>query len=192
MAVTNGSTVSLNPKIDPIERRPAPGIVTLRSAVPADLRHLRRWDKDPDVRSSLVDSDWHWDTELHRHPTWREWLIAEVDGRPIGFIQIIDPEHEESQYWGCMKPGHRAIDIWIGESDARNRGYGAQMMEQAIERCFSDPSVHTILIDPLESNTRAHRFYENLGFEYVVCRTFGDDSCSVYKLNRPDDTRGHA
>jgi aminoglycoside 6'-N-acetyltransferase len=192
VAVTNGSTVSLNPKIDPIERRPAPGIVTLRPAVPADLRHLRGWDKDPDVRSSLVDSDWHWDTELHKHPTWREWLIAEVDGRPIGFIQIIDPEHEESQYWGCMKPGHRAIDIWIGEPDARNRGFGAQMMEQAIERCFSDPSVHTILIDPLESNTRAHRFYENLGFEYVVCRTFGEDSCSVYKLTRPGDTRRHA
>ena len=96
VAVTNGSTVSLNPKIDPIERRPAPGIVTLRSAVPADLRHLGRWDKDPDVRSSLVDSDWHWDTELQAS-NWREWLIAEVDGRPIGFIQIIDPEHEESR-----------------------------------------------------------------------------------------------
>ena len=37
VAVTNGSTVSLNPIIDPIERRPAPGIVTLRPAVPADL-----------------------------------------------------------------------------------------------------------------------------------------------------------
>ncbi len=89
-----------------------------------------------------------------------------------------------------MKPGHRAIDIWIGEPDARNHGYGAQMMEQAIERCFNDPSVHTILIDPLESNTRAHRFYENLGFEYVVCRAFGDDSC-VYacaaRLTAPID-----
>ena len=177
MAVTHGITVSVNPTIDPIQRRPAPGIVTLRPAVPADLTHLQRWDQDPDVRGSLVDSD---------------WLIAEVDGRPIGFIQIIDPEHEETKYWGCMKAGHRAIDIWIGEPDARNRGYGAQMMELAIERCFAEPSVHTILIDPLATNVRAHRFYESLGFEYVVCRTFGDDECFVYKLSRPDDTRGHA
>jgi len=65
-------------------------------------------------------------------------------------------------------------------------------MEQAIERSFADPSVHTILIDPLESNTRACRFYETLGFEFVVRRRFGDDVCSVYKLTRPDDTRGHA
>ena len=184
--------MSLNPIIDPIQRRPAPGVVTLRPAVPADLTHLRRWDQDPDVRGSLVDSDWHWDTELPKHPAWRDWLIAEVDGRPIGFIQIIDPEHEETKYWGCMKAGHRAIDIWIGEPDARNRGYGAQMMELAIERCFAEPSVHTILIDPLATNVRAHRFYEGLGFEYVVCRTFGDDECFVYKLTRPDDTRGHA
>jgi aminoglycoside 6'-N-acetyltransferase len=65
-------------------------------------------------------------------------------------------------------------------------------MEQAIERCFADPSVHTILIDPLETNTRARRFYESLGFEYVVRRCFGNDVCSVYKLTRPEDTRGHA
>jgi aminoglycoside 6'-N-acetyltransferase len=179
-----GSTVSLNPRIDPIERRPAPGIVTLRPAVPADLGHLHRWDQDPDVRSSLVDSDWHWDTEIHRQPAWREWLIAEVDGRPIGFIQIIDPEHEESRYWGCMKPGHRAIDIWIGEPGARGRGYGAQMMEQAVERCFADPAVHTVLIDPLETNTRSHAFYERLGFEFVARRDFHGDTCCVYRLRR--------
>jgi aminoglycoside 6'-N-acetyltransferase len=166
--------------------------VTLRPATPADLNHLRRWDRDPAVRVSLIDSDWHWETELHRSPAWRQWLIAEAEGRPIGFIQIIDPEHEESKYWGCMEAGHRAIDIWIGEPDARNRGYGTQMMEQAIERSFADPSVHTILIDPLESNTRACRFYETLGFEFVVRRSFGEDVCSVYKLTRPDDTRGHA
>jgi aminoglycoside 6'-N-acetyltransferase len=179
-------------RAEPPERRPAPRIVTLRPAAPADLATLRRWDQDPEVRRSLVDSDWQWETELPKHPAWREWLIAEAGGRPVGFIQIIDPENEESQYWGCMKPGHRAIDIWIGEPDARNRGYGAQMMELAIERCFADPAVHTILLDPLESNAAARRFYERLGFEYVVSRCFGNDTCSVYKLTRPDDTRGHA
>src|SRR6187402_2036440 len=114
-APTARSTVSLNPSVDPIERRPAPGIVDLRPAVPADLAMLRQWDRDPDVRSSLIDGDCHWETELPRQLSWREWLIAEVDGTPIGFIQIIDPEHEETKYWGCMNAGHRAIDIWIGE-----------------------------------------------------------------------------
>ena len=181
----SGSIVSLNPITDPIQRLPAPGTVTLRPATPADLETLRRWDRDPDVRSSLIDSDWHWETELHRHPAWREWLIAEVAGRPIGFLQIIDPELEETQYWGCMDAGHRALDIWIGEPDARNHGYGAQMMEQAIARCFADPSVHTILLDPMVTNTRAHAFYERLGFEFLAKREFCGDKCMVYRLRRP-------
>jgi len=60
--------------------------VTLRRATPADLGTLRRWDLDPTVRDALIDADWHWETELHRHPDWREQLIAEVDGHPVGFV----------------------------------------------------------------------------------------------------------
>ena len=178
---------SLATAINPPRRRAAAAAdkLRLRPATPGDLDRLLRWHKDPDVRRALVDSDWGWARELHRRPPWREWLIAEVDRRPIGFIQIIDPKHEESQYWGCMDAGYRAIDIWIGEPDARNRGYGARMMKHAIKRAFAAPDVHTILIDPLESNTRAHRFYERLGFEYVVTRRFGDDCCCVYRLRRP-------
>jgi aminoglycoside 6'-N-acetyltransferase len=41
-----------------------------------------------------------------------------------------------------------------------------------------------VLIDPLASNTRAHRFYERLGFEFVERRRFGADDCFVYRLPR--------
>jgi aminoglycoside 6'-N-acetyltransferase len=181
----------LNPKIDPIERSPAPGLVTLRPATPADAALLRRWDRAPHVIAAKGNDDWQWETELAIERDWREQFIAEVAGHPVGFLQIMDPERE-GQYWGCIESGHRAIDIWIGERDYLNRGYGTQMMELAIERAFADPTVHTILIDPLESNDAAHRFYERLGFEYVVNRCFGDDRCCVYRLSRPDDTRGHA
>jgi aminoglycoside 6'-N-acetyltransferase len=66
------------------------------------------------------------------------------------------------------------------------------MMQQAIERCFADPAVQAILVDPLDCNQRAHRFYERLGFEFVVDRSFGDDSCSVYRLSRPGSPVGSA
>ena len=58
------------------------------------------------------------------------------------------------------------------------------MMEMAIDRCFKDPGVNSILIDPLKSNTRAHRFYERLGFRFVEQRSFGEDECFVYELKR--------
>jgi aminoglycoside 6'-N-acetyltransferase len=78
----------------------------------------------------------------------------------------------------------RAIDIWIGEEGDLGRSYGTKMMRLALERCFSDMSVGAVLIDPLASNSRACRFYERLGFQSVGPRTFGNDDCMVYRLDR--------
>ena len=133
--------------------------LTLRPATPADVALLRRWD-------------------------WREQLIAEADGRPVGFVQIIDPRREDSHYWGEVPAGLRAVDLWIGEAGELNKGYGTRMMALALERCFAEPSVSAVLIDPLASNTRAHRFYERMGFRFVERRRFGDDACFVYRLDR--------
>jgi hypothetical protein len=52
------------------------------------------------------------------------------------------------------------------------------------EHCFASLDVKAILIDPLESNERAHRFYERLGFQFLEKRQFGEDRCFVYQLNR--------
>jgi aminoglycoside 6'-N-acetyltransferase len=162
--------------------------VTLRAAKIDDLALLRHWDEQPHVIASGVDGDeWNWADELEKNPEWREFLIAEIDGRPIGFIQIIDPLLEESHYWGeDVEPNLRAIDIWIGEKDDLGKGYGTEMMRQAIGRCFAPPEITAIIIDPLASNRDAHRFYERLGFKFVERRQFDDDDCFVYRLERAD------
>ena len=63
------------------------------------------------------------------------------------------------------------------------------MMQLALARCFSDPLVTAVLIDPLASNTRAHRFYKRLGFQFVERRWFDDDECFVFRLNRAEFER---
>ena len=161
-------------------------MLRLRPATPADLPLLTRWDDEPHVLESDPNDDWGWETELARDPDWREQLIAEVDGVPIGFVQIIDPAREDSHYWGEVAPDLRAIDIWIGEADYLGRGHGTVMMRQALARCFADPAVTAVLIDPLASNTRAIVFYERLGFRFVERRQFGLDDCCVYRLERAD------
>lgn len=160
-------------------------MITLRRATEADIPLLYRWDEAPHVRDGVPGTYCDWEQELAL-PDWQENLIAEHDGRPIGFIRIIDPAREESRYWGEQPPGLRALDIWIGEADALGSGHGTEMMRQAIARCFEDPSVDAILIDPFSQNVRAHRFYERLGFEFVEERVFpGDDHpCRVYRLDR--------
>lgn len=135
--------------------------------------------------ASDPNDDWDWDEEIERGLPWQEHYIAELDGLPIGFVQIIEASRESSHYWGQIAPGTYAIDIWIGEAVHRNRGYGTAMMQQAIARCWADPEAHTIVIDPLASNTSAIRFYERLGFRPVGPRRFGLDDCLVMALRRP-------
>jgi aminoglycoside 6'-N-acetyltransferase len=159
----------------------------LRPATIADLALLRYWDRQPHVVAATGDDGEHeWEIELPRNVPWREFLIAEDEGRPIGMLQIIDPALEETHYWGETEPDLRAIDIWIGEEADLGRGYGTQMMRLVLDRCFAEPQVTAVLVDPLASNERAHRFYERLGFRPVGRRIFGADDCLVYRLERHD------
>jgi aminoglycoside 6'-N-acetyltransferase len=160
----------------------------LRHATPADAPLLHAWDAKQHVIDASGDPDanaWDWDYEIPRDLPWRELLIAEVSGRAVGFMQIIDPREEETHYWGDCASHLRALDIWIGDEADIGHGQGSAMMRLAIDHCFADPRVTGIVIDPLASNTRAHRFYERLGFRFIERRTFlCVDDCFVYRLDR--------
>lgn len=159
-------------------------MITLRPATINDLDLVKYWDSKQHVIDCDPDDVWNWEIELKQNPEWREQLIAELNGEPIGFTQIIDPFKEETNYWGNVEQNKRAIDIWIGEEDNLNKGYGTIMMKLAIEKCFDKQNVSGILIDPLKTNIKAHRFYERLGFEFLGQRTFDNSICYVYELKR--------
>src|SRR3546814_15786218 len=92
----------------------------LRPALLSDAALLRDWESRPHVRAAIGDdAGFDWETELRRDPAWRELLVAELDGRPIGFLQIIDPAREETRYWGDVEDDLRAIAIWIGAAIGR-------------------------------------------------------------------------
>jgi len=160
--------------------------IRLRAALPEDAPLLRSWDEAEHVVAADPNDDWEWESELARTPDWREQLMAELDGRPIGLVQIIDPALEDGHYWGDCGSGQRAIDIWIGPADCLGRGFGTTMMQLALARCFAAPEVQAVLIDPLASNIAAQRFYARLGFRFVEARRFGDDDCHVMRLERCD------
>jgi aminoglycoside 6'-N-acetyltransferase len=160
------------------------GSVNFRKALPEDLPLLMHWAQQPHLAGTGADEDWEFEESLRENPTWREQLIAELDGTPMGFVQIIDPKEEESHYWGEVEENLRAIDIWIGEERFVGKGYGSAMMRLAIGRCFADPAVRGILIDPLATNEKAIRFYERLGFEFLEARVMDGSEVRVYRLAR--------
>lgn len=169
-------------------------MIHMRPATLADITVLERWDKMPHVINATYDNpadaekdEWNWAEELAPRSDGTEFFIAEQSDRPIGMMQNIDPAAERTHYWGAIGPGFRALDIWIGEVDCLGQGYGEQMMRFMINRCFQDQGADAILIDPLRSNTRAHRFYERLGFVFVERRQFDSSSdCHVMRLDRND------
>lgn len=171
----------------------SPDTVTLRRAVPEDAELLARWDREPHVIACATDDSEAevafegavWAEEIATSSEHSFYLIAEVNRRPIGAMQLIDPHLEPTHYWGEIEPDLRALDIWIGEVDALSRGYGTQMMTQALDVCFADPVVTAVVIDPLNSNPDAHRFYQRLGFVPIERRLFhGEDDCLVHRLER--------
>jgi aminoglycoside 6'-N-acetyltransferase len=168
--------------------------VTLRRATTEDARWLDVWDTDADVIACSTDdpnatvafANTEWAEELAAQDEHSQYFIGELDGRPIGAMQICDPHLEASHYWGEIAPNLRAIDIWIGAREDRGKGHGAKMMQLALDKCFADPRVTGIVIDPLASNERAHKFYRSIGFKPIGRRNFGGDDCLVHELTRQD------
>jgi aminoglycoside 6'-N-acetyltransferase len=166
--------------------KPKQSQIVLRDATMGDLDLLLHWEKQPHMLET-VGEGWGWAEDLKHNPPWREQLIAELAGKAIGFLQIIDPAAEETHYWGEVAANLRAIDIFIGEVEYLGQGYGTLMMQQALERCFADPKVRAVLVDPLPTNSRAHKFYEKIGFKFVEERIMPEnDLCRIYQLQRED------
>ena len=168
--------------------------VRLRPAVPADAALLHAWDREPHVIRAVTDDptaeeafiDADWEQELSDQSPVSFFLIGEDNGRPVGAMQVIDPQLEPTHYWGEIEPNLRALDIWLGPADALGRGVGTTMMTQAIDTCFAASEVTAIVIDPLASNADAHRFYQRVGFRPVERRLFGPDDCLVHRLERAE------
>ena len=166
--------------------------LVLRSAVAADRAVLEAWDREPDVISATTDTagaawagDHDWPQELAMQSEDYEYFIAELAGRPIGAMQICDPHEEPTHYWGDIEPNLRAVDIWIGAAADRGRGYGSIMMTMAEVLCFDGTGVTAIIIDPLNSNVRVHRFYQRLGYVPTHRQIFNvEDDCLVHRLTR--------
>ena len=100
-------------------------------------------------------------------------FIIYVDGQPIGYIVCCDlysyrtvcpnPKGNFTQ----EEPGTFCLDLFIGETDYLNRGYGTEIVKQFSDYLTQAFKAKKILIDPAVSNKRAIRCYEKAGFQFL-------------------------
>ena len=160
-------------------------IINFRTAHIGDAALLSSWDETPHMKVINSHSDWwNWPEELSHPGDWREMLIAELNGVPFGFLQLMNAGHDPHNYWPDLDASHMAIDLWIGPENYLSRGLGCQILRYAISRCFADKSIHTIWIDPQQHNHRAIRFYQKHGFIPVELRPDGQETIHIHKLER--------
>ncbi len=108
-----------------------------------------------------------------------------MDDKSIGYIQTSDlyayrikcltPKgvftHEE--------PGTFCLDLFIGEEDYLNKGYGTKIVKCFVNKLLTEFKAKMILIDPSCSNKRAIRCYEKSGFKVIRKEHDGTNECCI-------------
>lgn len=85
-----------------------------------------------------------------------QMMICETStGKAVGsvYVRDIDETHRKAEY-----------GIFIGEDDARGKGYGTAAAKLMIRYCFEELKLHRLFLRVYGDNARAIRSYEKAGF----------------------------
>lgn len=139
--------------------------VRLRALEREDIPRFVKWMNDPDVRGNLLVyepistmAEERWLDALQERSTERIFGIeAKLDDRwvHIGNVGLhgIDLHHRRAE-----------IGIVIGEKDRWGKGYGREAMALMMRFGFHELGLHRIELEVFETNPRAMKTYQALGF----------------------------
>ena len=139
-------------------------LVRLRAVEPEDADTVWRWHNDPDVMRWLEGSypeplaaiRQRWS---ERPPNNYERTVFGIetiaDGRLIGVIVLRDATPETAR---------AELDVYIGEKDCWNGGYGTEAMRLMCRFGFDHMRLHAIELSVVDENERARHVYRKIGF----------------------------
>lgn len=134
-------------------------MVTLRPVGAADLPILQVWDADPMIIALMGrrfddQTPEAWFRSLRGQRTCRAWIV-EAGGRPVGEVELAQIN------W---RNGTAEIRICIGEKENWGQGLGTESMVASLAHAFEQMNLKRIYLRVFDTNTRAIRLYERLGF----------------------------
>ncbi|MCQ1574136.1 acetyltransferase [Neorhizobium galegae] len=141
--------------------------------------HIAKWWGKVDEELASIEYSM---TSVETRP-----MIAELDGRPIAYLQHYDPHLEEDHPYQDQPKGTLGIDISIGNAELVGIGHGSAIIRQLTSELFEN-GAKRIVIDPDPENAQAIRAYEKAGFRYVDSRTSIYGPAHFMALDAPEET----
>lgn len=134
----------------------------------ADLPDIFDWLGDADVQRwysegehSLENYRQKFAPEAHVHK-----FIILIDATPVGYLQAYHLS-DEPEYAAMLGLDHKAvaIDLFIGDAQYREKGWGSQVLRKALDSVvFGEMNAEYACCNPDPENTRAVRAYQKAGF----------------------------
>lgn len=137
--------------------------IELRPIEERDIPHLRAWQSDPAVMTGwamphpLVAHDAFVDDMAGRFRSFADagYFVIEHGGGAIGRIDF----HGFDERHRCAE-----LALYIGERTATGKGFARDAVHTLTSYLFSERRAARVELTVIESNTRARRLYESLGF----------------------------
>jgi streptomycin 6-kinase len=163
---------------------------------PMQIEHLPLWQKwiqTPHVKNIWLIEGYEPSDYIHKKIAGNGYdypFIIYLNERPIGYIQCCDLYAYRIKYltpkgiFSQETSGTFCMDLFFGETNDLNKGYGTQVVKAFIQYIFKNFSAKKILIDPASDNLRAIRCYEKAGFTYVREDFDGITNCTILEINK--------
>lgn len=94
-------------------------------------------------------------------------FIIYLNDKAIGYIHYYFANRVGKGWWPNAQEGTVGIDIFIGEIEYINKGYGKQILKKFVCVIRSDPKIKKIILEVAPDNSRAKICYEKVGFSYL-------------------------
>ncbi len=139
--------------------------VYLRALEIDDLERTHKWHNDPDLYSSLTNTFRYVSMNAER-----KWIEKKVEFNNcesnLAVCESNTKRHIGNIYlreisWVDRRAG---LAIFIGEKDARSKGYGQSAIKQIVRYAFEELNLQKISLTVLAENTTARHVYEKCGF----------------------------
>lgn len=139
--------------------------IFLRPVTLQDARVIRKWHNDPELmllarigREKTTLKQEQADIRAARRDDDQAYhmIIMQSDNTAIGFLRFNYIDRFSGNVW---------LRMMVGEKEAWGKGYAHDGLEIYLRWLFNEVGIHRVTLECYSTNTRAIKFYEQLGFQ---------------------------